>query len=105
MSVVSVYCVFASGEEAQRIGRTVVVERLAACINILAPCRSIYRWEGKVEEADEVPAVLKTTAELADRLIERIVLMHSYAVPAVAVWPVLKLPSAYADWVEQETAE
>jgi len=51
MTVVSVYAIFADSEEAERIGRTVVEERLAACINILPSCRSIYRWQGAVESA------------------------------------------------------
>jgi len=91
MSVVSLYCVFGNAEEAERIGRTVVEERLAACINILAPCRSIYRWDSRIEQADEVPALLKTTAAAADRLIARIADLHSYAVPAITVWPLDRL--------------
>ena len=103
MSVVSVYCVFGSAEEAERIGLAVVEERLAACINILSSCRSIYRWQGRIEQAEEVPAILKTGAERVDGLIERITLLHSYEVPAITVWPVLKLPESYAEWVETET--
>ena len=102
MTVVSVYAIFADTEEAERIGRTVVEERLAACINILAPCRSIYRWECKIESADEVPAILKTTSDQADSLIARIAGLHSHDVPCVAVWPVDKLLGSYADWVERE---
>ena len=102
MTAVSVYAIFADAEEAERIGRTVVEERLAACINILAPCRSIYRWEGKIETADEVPAILKTTSEQADSLIARIAGLHSYDVPCVAVWRVDKLLASYADWIEGE---
>lgn len=102
MAVLSVYCTFANAQEAERIGRTVVEERLAACINILGGCRSIYRWQGKVEEADEVAVILKTTADAAERLIVRLTELHSYEVPAIAVWPIEKLPSAYAAWVEQE---
>ena len=101
MSVVSVYAIFASAEEAHRIGRIVVDERLAACINILGRCRSIYRWQGDVEEADEVPAILKTTADRADALIARIAELHGYDVPCITVSPVTKLLAAYADWVEQ----
>jgi periplasmic divalent cation tolerance protein len=100
MAIVSVYAVFANAEEAERIGRTVVEEKLAACINILGPCRSIYRWKGKVETADEVPAILKTHGWQADQLIERIASMHSYEVPAISVWPIEKLLRRYADWVE-----
>lgn len=100
MAVVSVYCVFASPDEAARIGRTVVEERLAACINILGPCQSIYRWEGKIEEAEEVPAILKTSSEVADALIARIAELHSYDVPAITAWPVERLFSAYGEWVQ-----
>ena len=101
MSVVSVYCIFANAEEAERIGRTVVEEQLAACINILGPCRSIYRWEGEIETADEVPAILKTTMAASDSLIARISGMHSYEVPCIAVWPIEKLLMSYSNWVEQ----
>ena len=104
MPVVSLYCVFASQEEADRIGRTVVEEGLAACINILGPCRSIYRWQGKVEEAEEILAILKTSAAAADDLIARIAELHSYDVPAITAWPVERLFSAYAEWVLETTS-
>ena len=101
MSVVSVYCVFANAEEAERIGRTVVEEGLAACINMLGSCRSIYRWRGAVETTDEVPAILKTRADTSDALMARLAGLHSYAVPCIAVWPIEKLLLSYAEWVEQ----
>jgi periplasmic divalent cation tolerance protein len=101
MSVVSLYVIFASEEEAERIGREVVEARLAACINILSPCRSIYRWRGKVETSQEVPAILKSTAEKADALVSRIAGLHSYDVPCIAVWPIDKLLLSYAEWVEE----
>ena len=101
MSVVSVYVLFANAAEAERIGRAVVAERLAACINILSPCRSIYRWRDAVETADEVPAILKTTADQADLLISRIAGLHSYDVPSITVWPIDKLLLSYAEWVEE----
>ena len=87
--------------EAQRIGRQMVEEQLAACVNILQPCRSIYRWEGAIETASEVPALFKTTLEVADRIIGRITELHSYSNPALVIWPITKLPFAYADWVEE----
>jgi periplasmic divalent cation tolerance protein len=101
VGIVSVYCVFADKAEAQRIGRMVVEEGLAACINILGPCRSIYRWQGKVEEAVEVPAIFKTSSVSAERLIARIAELHSYEVPAITVWPVSHALPAYSTWVEQ----
>jgi periplasmic divalent cation tolerance protein len=100
MSVVSVYAIFASAEEAERIGRAVVEERLAACINILSPVRSIYRWKGAIEQADEVAAILKTTAAGADALMTRIAALHSYDVPCVVTWPIDKVLGNYAEWVE-----
>ena len=100
MSAVSVYVLFANAEEAERIGRTVVEERLAACINILGPVRSIYRWQGSIEKADEVAAILKTSQTEADALIMRIAGLHSYEVPCIVTWPIDKLLTSYADWVD-----
>ena len=100
MSVVSVYAVFADAEEAERIGRAMVEERLAACINILGPVRSIYRWQGAIQSADEVAAILKTRHDRVDALMTRIAGLHSYDVPCIVTWPVDKLLGAYADWVE-----
>lgn len=105
MTVVSVYAVFADAEEAERIGRTVIEEGLAACINILGNCRSIYRWQGKIETSDEVPAILKTHGWKADELVERIAALHSYDTPCIAVWPIEKLLRRYADWVEDSVSE
>ncbi len=104
MSIVSVYAVFADLGEAERIGRTVVEERLAACINILGDCRSIYRWKGAIETADEVPAILKTDSCRADALIERIAALHSYDTPCITAWPVEKVLQRYGDWVEDSSA-
>ena len=100
MSVVTVYAIFDDPAEAQRIGMTIVEERLAACVNILGPCRSIYRWEGVIETATETPALFKTTSDRADALIARVTEMHSYSVPAIVVWPIERLPADYGDWVE-----
>ena len=100
MSVLSVYAVFANAEEAERIGRAMVEERLAACVNILGPIRSIYRWEGEVETADEVAAIFKTHHWQADALIERVTALHSYKVPCVVSWPIDKVLRRYAEWVE-----
>jgi periplasmic divalent cation tolerance protein len=100
MSVVSVYVIFGSAEEAERIGRTVIEERLAACINILGPVRSIYRWQGAIESSDEIAAILKASHIEADALITRIADLHSYEVPCIATWPIDKILRSYADWVE-----
>jgi len=100
-SIVSVYAIFADADEARRIARQAVEERLAACANILAPCHSVYRWQGAVEEADEVPAIFKARADKAEALIARIAALHSYDVPAITIWPIEKAFAAYADWVKE----
>ena len=104
MSVVSVYAIFADAAEAERIGRQMVEERLAACVNILGPVRSIYRWKEEVQTADEVAAIFKTTNDRADALITRIAGLHSYDVPCIATWPIDKVLGSYADWVEGSVA-
>ena len=101
--IVSVYATFASDEEARRIGRTLVKERLAACVNILGPCHSIYRWQGQIEEAEEVAAIFKATSGEAELLIRRIGELHSYDVPAAVVWPIADAPEAYRRWVVENT--
>jgi periplasmic divalent cation tolerance protein len=100
MSVISVYVVFANLDEAERVGRLMVEERLAACVNIIGAIRSIYRWEGALQTADEVAAIFKTTEESADALFTRIAALHSYDVPCIATWPIDKILAGYAQWVE-----
>ena len=99
--VVSVYAVFGSDEEAHRIGREMVEQRLAACVNILGSCHSYYRWQGEIEEATEVAAIFKTAASLAPELVRRIAALHSYDVPAAVIWPIADLPENYRAWIEQ----
>lgn len=101
-ALVTVYVVFADAAEATRIGRAAIEARLAACVNILAPCRSIYRWQGAIEEASEVPALFKTRADMADALVTAIVAAHSYAIPAVTVWPIVSAAPDYARWMMGE---
>jgi periplasmic divalent cation tolerance protein len=101
--IVTVYATFADAEEAARIARTLVEERLAACANILGPIRSIYRWEGRIEDAAEVAVLFKTSADTADALIGRLSGLHSYDVPAAMVWPISNALPRYAQWVASET--
>ncbi len=103
-AIVTVYATFADAEEAGRVARSVVEERLAACANVLAPCRSIYRWQGAVEDGEEVPTLFKTRAELAEGLIARIAELHSYEVPAAIAWPIAQALPAYQSWVCEEAS-
>jgi periplasmic divalent cation tolerance protein len=100
--IASIYGTFASEEEARRIGRALVDERLAACVNILGPCHSIYRWQGRIEEAGEVAAIFKVAADQAEPALKRIAELHSYDVPAAVIWPIERSLPAYAAWVVEE---
>ncbi|HEV2596618.1 MAG TPA: divalent-cation tolerance protein CutA [Sphingomicrobium sp.] len=100
MTVVSIYAVFGDSDEAERIARTAIEERLAACVNILGPIRSIYRWENALESANEVAAIFKTSEKRAGALMTRIAQLHSYDVPCVAELPVEKVLESYAAFVE-----
>jgi periplasmic divalent cation tolerance protein len=101
--ILTVYAVFANEEEALRIGRACVEERLAACVNLLGAVHSIYRWQGRIEEGTEVAALFKTSEASADALIARIAGMHSYDVPAAVAWPIAAAHADYAAWVRAET--
>lgn len=96
------YVTFASREEAESVAETVTAERLAACVNILAPCTSIYRWAGRSERADEIPALFKTRPMLATRLRRRIEELHSYDLPVIESWPATA-SDAVIGWITAET--
>ena len=102
-AIVTVYASFADADEAERIARTLIEERLAACANILGTCRAIYRWQGAIEQGDEVAALFKTRADRAERLMARLGELHSYDVPAAVVWPIADALPGYADWVRSES--
>ena len=100
---VSVYIVAADIAEAERIAEALVAERLAACVNILGGVRSVYRWQGAVERADEIAMIAKTTESLFDKLATRVRALHSYATPAIVAWPIVAGDAAYLDWIAAET--
>lgn len=89
---------------AESLAHALVERRLAACVNILPPCLSVYRWQGAVEQADEVPLLIKTTraryAELEAALGE----LHPYSVPEIIALPLAAGLPAYLDWVGAECA-
>lgn len=91
-------------EVAARIARALVEERLVACANLVGSVRSIYRWQGRVEDADEVMLVLKTRADRVDALAERLRALHPYDLPELVVLPVEGGLAPYLDWVRAESA-
>jgi periplasmic divalent cation tolerance protein len=102
-TILSVWAVFGTDAQAERVALAMVEQRLAACANILEPCRSIYRWKGEVERAEEVPVLFKTSADRADALIAALGRAHSYDVPAIVAWPVASGLPSYMRWVEEES--
>lgn len=89
---------------ALKLARMLVDARLAACVNVGAPCTSIYRWQGTVEEAEEVPVLIKSTAECYAALETVLRQHHPYELPEIlAVRPDRGLPD-YLNWVMRETA-
>ena len=96
---VVVYTTFPGLVEAERAGRALVERWLAACANILPGMVSHYRWEGKVERAEEVVMLLKTRASLAEQVSDAIRELHSYDVPAVSVIPLESVERHYLGWL------
>jgi periplasmic divalent cation tolerance protein len=92
-----------SGEEAERIARTLVEERLAACVNVVSGVRSLYRWEGRVAEDTEHLLVIKSRRELLPRLEQRVRELHSYSVPEVVALEVIGGSRSYLEWLFRET--
>ncbi len=96
--------VMASAEdEAERIARTLVDERLVACANIIGPVRSIYRWRGKVEDAREYLIMIKTRSSLARQVGRLVRKVHSYEVPEVIALTIAAGSKPYLDWIAENT--
>lgn len=89
---------------AQTLADRLVAERLAACVNILSPCRSVYRWQGKIESAAEVPLLIKTSAARYPELEAAIQAHHPYELPEIVAVPISHGLPAYLDWVAAETS-
>jgi periplasmic divalent cation tolerance protein len=103
MAVIFVYATTSDTAEAQRIGRAVVEERLAACANILDGMRSVYWWAGEVQEGSEAVLILKTTDDRLEALMARVKALHSYECPCIEALPVVGGHQPFLDWVVQET--
>ncbi|HLW05484.1 MAG TPA: divalent-cation tolerance protein CutA [Azoarcus sp.] len=91
-------------ETADAIARCLVDQRLAACVNVLAPCRSVYRWENKIEDATEIPLWIKTTSTRYAEVARTITRHHPFDTPEILAFPVSCGLPAYLDWVAQETS-
>lgn len=88
---------------AERIARALVEGRLAACASLMAPAVSIYRWEGEVEEAEEIPLFVKCTRERYAQVEAAIRELHPYTTPEIIALPVVAGFAPYLRWVDEET--
>jgi len=88
---------------AEAIARRLVEAQAAACVNVLAPCTSVYRWQGVVETGDEVPVLVKTTATAYPQVEALIRETHPYELPEIIAVPVGRGLPAYLDWVRAAT--
>jgi periplasmic divalent cation tolerance protein len=89
---------------AMDLARKLVDERLAACVNVLADCTSVYRWEGRNESVSEVPVLIKTLAQHYARLEQLIKTVHPYELPEIIAVPISSGLPAYLKWIAEETS-
>lgn len=102
-SYVQVTTTTATKEEAQKIANHLVGEKLAACVQILGPITSMYRWKGKVETAEEWLCLVKTKESLYPELEKAIISLHSYETPEIVAVPIVKGSPGYICWMDEET--
>lgn len=103
MEVLLIFTNLPDAASADLLAQHLVEERLAACVSILAPCRSVYRWQGGLEQASEVPLLIKTTATGYAAVEAAIRARHPYELPEIVAVPVTHGLPAYLDWIGAET--
>jgi periplasmic divalent cation tolerance protein len=99
----SVHITTSSHAEAEKIAHALINEKMAACVHILPPIRSIYRWEGKVEETEETLLMVKTRLPLFEPLQKLVKALHSYSCPCIVATPITAGHPPYLDWLTKET--
>ena len=99
--VVLVTC--GSEEQAANIANSLVEEGLAACVNIISPVRSIYRWEGKIWDEKEWVLIIKTQKKRFEELEKKVKSLHSYSVPEIIALPIVEGSESYLEWLEETT--
>jgi periplasmic divalent cation tolerance protein len=104
MDVIQIITTTASADDARRIARALVERRLAACVQIVGPIESVYRWQGQVETAAEFQCWIKSRPELYEAVEQLICELHPYDVPEILAVPVSGGNSAYLEWLRQETS-
>jgi periplasmic divalent cation tolerance protein len=103
MDEIIVFITASSEEEAAKIARALVEARLAGCVNIIKNIRSIYSWQGKIEDEPEVLMIVKTQKSLFDSLTKKVEELHSYTVPEIIVLPIVEGSKDYLKWLREVT--
>lgn len=98
-----VYMTAENREEAEAIGRALVAERLAACVNVIDGMTSMFRWEGDVQKARETVLIAKTGMDRFPALRERVLSLHSYDCPCIVALPVVEGHARFLEWIADET--
>ncbi len=103
--IIFLYCTAPDPETAERIADDLIGSKYAACVNIHAPMRSVYAWEGAVEKAAETPFIVKCAKDRADAARDRIIALHPYDCPCVAAIPIdgAHSSAAFLEWVGAAT--
>ena len=105
MSALLIFTNLPDRASAERLADVLVGKQLAACVNILAPCRSVYRWKGAVQHDEEHPMLIKTTESRYAELEQAIRAGHPYELPEIIAVPIGRGLPAYLDWVAAETTK
>ena len=98
-----VYCTTESIEEAKRISKILVETKLAACVNLIPEMYSIYQWQGKIEESQEVVLIAKTTTDCFEGLKQTIIEQHSYECPCIVALPMIEGNPDFLQWIRSQT--
>lgn len=104
MEYIVVLITVSKEEEAAKIARALIDSRLAGCVNIVKNIRSIYHWQGKIEDEAEVLMIAKTTRDLFAPLSQKVKELHSYSVPEIIALPVVDGSNDYLNWLKETTA-
>ncbi|MGB8656222.1 MAG: divalent-cation tolerance protein CutA [Candidatus Zixiibacteriota bacterium] len=99
-----VFITASSEKEGEKIGSTLVKEKLAACVNLIGGMKSMFRWKGQISTEEEVLLIAKTKDVLFESLKKRVLELHSYEVPEILAVPILAGSEKYLDWLKRETA-
>ena len=105
MEALIVYITAPNEEEAAKIAKVLVEERLAGCVNIVKDIRSIYSWQGTLEDEKEVLMIVKTRVKLFSALTSKVKELHSYTVPEIIAMPIVDGSEEYINWLQKATSQ